>query len=448
MRICESVSSGGLATIDAPSRLEVENVALLSSVRTGPAFSDALRFAIEQRLFGLGLGRDALARAWYRRYDWIQTRRRLGAFGALRALIKRPARIAREAWRAAIRHGSAVQASHGTPRWIQWLQMTWLGIRRGLDPESYYRFWLYLPERRRNAHEYIQQHEAGLLYRVLAVREAMDDFYITEDKRRFDEWCSAHALPAVRCIARFAAGAVSPPGALVTLPPRDLFSKPVDSYGGAGAKRWTYSGHSTWHDPDGRTHDRASLIDALASQSREGGVLLQECLENDARIAHLSSGALCTARIITIRPVEGTPEIVCAVFRMATGGQSTDNFSIAGLAAPIHLVTGRLGVAVRSDPDLVIAAVASHPDTGATIEGSSLPWWPEAKALALHAHSKLPKIACVGWDVALTPTGPVLIEANWAPGARLAQAPSGVPLGATNFMRYLDDHMRRSFRCS
>jgi hypothetical protein len=133
---------------------------------------------------------------------------------------------------------------------------------------------------------------------------------------------------------------------------------------------------------------------------------------------------------------------------MATGRSSTDNFSISGIAAPVDLATGRLGPGVRADPRLIIAPVATHPDTGAAIAEAALPWWQEAAALALAAHAKLPAMACVGWDVALTPEGPVLIEANWAPGARLAQAPSGTPLGETNFMRYLDAHMRRSFERS
>ncbi|MGH9348711.1 MAG: sugar-transfer associated ATP-grasp domain-containing protein, partial [Vicinamibacterales bacterium] len=322
----------------------------------------------------------------------------------------------------------------------------WLGLRHGLDAESYYRFWLFRRERRRRAHRYIQQHEAGLLYRVLAVREAMDDFIVTEDKRVFERWCRRHAFPTVPVVAELHDGSVESPGAFVALPGRDLFSKPSASYGGAGARRWVYSGRGTWRGTDGAACDRSALLGALAAESRGGGVLLQECLENDAAVMHLSSGALCTVRIVTIRPPDGEPELVCAVYRMATGGNSTDNFSIAGLAAPVDLATGRLAAAVRSDPRLVIAPVSRHPDTGATIEGQVLPHWTEARALALDAHAKLLSMACVGWDVALTGSGPVLVEANWAPGARLAQAPSGVPLGDTNFMRYLDAHMRRSFR--
>jgi hypothetical protein len=118
---------------------------------------------------------------------------------------------------------------------------------------------------------------------------------------------------------------------------------------------------------------------------------------------------------------------------------------MAGLAAGVDLSSGCLGAAVRADPGLVIASMTAHPDTGAVIEGTPLPWWAEARALALLAHSRMRAIACVGWDVALTSSGPVLVEANWAPGARLAQAPSGMPLGETNFLRYLDAHMRESF---
>jgi hypothetical protein len=446
MHTCESVSDRRPPAADPPRRLEADNVALLEGVRSGPAWFAALRFEIEQRLLGLGLGRAGAARAWYRRYDWIQTRRRLGTIGALRALVKRPGRVLRDAWRAAAMHGAAVRDAHGTPCWQQRLQLLWLGLRFGLDPESYYRFWLFRPDRRHHADGYVQQHEAGLLYRTLAVREAMDDFSITEDKRLFERWCREHALPAVRTVAEFADGAAVPHGALVMLPGRDLFSKPIDSYGGSGARRWRYVRPGTWRSTDGDICDRSALFGALAAQSREGGILLQECLENDPQIAPLSSGALCTVRIVSIRPPDGEPELVCAVFRMATGDQSTDNFSIAGIAAPVNLRTGRLGPGVRSDPRLVVAPVGSHPDTGATIAGAYLPWWSEARTLALHAHERLSKMACVGWDIALTSAGPVLVEANWAPGARLAQAPSGIPLGETNFVRYLDAHMRRSFQ--
>ena len=445
MRTFETAPALRAPATEPPARLEVDNVALLSAVRTGPGRAAALRFAIEQRLFGLGFGAPAAARAWYRRYEWIQTRRRLGTLGALRALLKRPARVAREAWRAAAAHGEAVHAVHGVSVSAQRRQMFWLGLRRGLDPESYYRFWLFRPERRRKAHLYIQQHEAGLLYRVLAAREAMHDFYIADDKRLFAEWCRDQGLPTIASVAEFADGAMTSPREPVSLPRRDLFSKPVDNFGGAGARKWRYSGRGTWTSLDGDVCDGTRLLHELSVQSQAGAVLLQECLHNDPRVAHLSSGALCTVRVLTIRPPDGEPELACAVYRMAVGGNSTDNFSISGIAAPVELDSGCLGAGVQSDPQLLVAPVATHPDTGATIAGTRLPWWPEARQLALDAHGKLSALACVGWDIALTADGPILVEANWGPGARLAQAPSGVPLGETNFMRYLHAHMKRSF---
>ncbi|MGH9346048.1 MAG: hypothetical protein ACRD26_02170, partial [Vicinamibacterales bacterium] len=113
--LCAGAWDGRRIDAGQPPRLEADHVALLSGVRTGPERRAALRFAIEQRFFGLGFGRAGAARAWYRRYEWIRTRRQLGAGGAARALVKRPGRIAREAWRAVRLHGAAVRELHGTP---------------------------------------------------------------------------------------------------------------------------------------------------------------------------------------------------------------------------------------------------------------------------------------------------------------------------------------------
>jgi len=426
-------------------RLEAHNVRLLDGVRTGPGRWAALRFAVTQRVFGLGLGKEAAVRAWYRRYSWRLDRRELGRAGAALALLKTPPRVVRQAWRAAATHGPAVREAHGVPVRTQFLQLAWLGLRLGFDGDSYYRFWLFRRDRRRRAHRYIQMHEAAFLYRVLVVREAMDDFLITEDKRRFEPWCREHGLPTVPVLAEFADGCLVAPDPPRPLPARDLFSKPTDQYGGEGARRWRSVGGGRWADGAGGHYDHTALMAALAAQSRGGRVILQECLVNDPALAHLSSGALCTVRILTARPPGGAPEPVCALYRMSVGESSTDNFSVGGIAAPVDLATGRLGPGVRGDPRLLVAPVSRHPDTGAALDGSLLPYWEEAKALALRAHTRLRALACVGWDVALTPAGPVLIEGNFAPGARLAQAPSGVPLGETNYLRYLDAHLRRSF---
>ena len=46
---------------------------------------------------------------------------------------------------------------------------------------------------------------------------------------------------------------------------------------------------------------------------------------------------------------------------------------------------------------------------------------PEAIALAKEAAHEIPQVAHVGWDMAITPTGPAIIEGNDFPGTDLCQ---------------------------
>jgi hypothetical protein len=147
--------------------------------------------------------------------------------------------------------------------------------------------------------------------------------------------------------------------------------------------------------------------------------------------------------------VDTLPEAVLAVYRMPTGAAVADNFDLGAIAAPIDLATGRLGAGVQKLGDHAANAVATHPDTGARIAGHVLPDWARALDLARRAHRALPSprttAAIIGWDVVLTPAGPVLLECNAIPGVFLAQMPTGIPLGDTAYAAALVARLRATF---
>ena len=62
-----------------------------------------------------------------------------------------------------------------------------------------------------------------------------------------------------------------------------------------------------------------------------------------------------------------------------------------------------------------------HPDTHIRFVGYQLPMIPEAIALAKRAAREIPQMRHVGWDVAITPDGPAIIEGNEYPGTDLCQ---------------------------
>ena len=53
-----------------------------------------------------------------------------------------------------------------------------------------------------------------------------------------------------------------------------------------------------------------------------------------------------------------------------------------------------------------------HPDTGFVAKGFQVPFWKEILELTANAAAVIPQVGYIGWDVAITSDGPVLIEGN------------------------------------
>jgi hypothetical protein len=57
-------------------------------------------------------------------------------------------------------------------------------------------------------------------------------------------------------------------------------------------------------------------------------------------------------------------------------------------------------------------SVTSHPETGVRFEGFEIPFFERAVSLATELHRFFYGLATIGWDIAITPTGPAFIEGN------------------------------------
>lgn len=121
-----------------------------------------------------------------------------------------------------------------------------------------------------------------------------------------------------------------------------------------------------------------------------------------------------------------------------------DNFHAGGVAAKVDMRTGTLGRAtdVGMRPD--IGWRDRHPDTDAQITGRVLPLWAETRELATRAHAAFPDRLLIGWDVAITRDGPMLIEGNSGPDLDIIQRIHGEPLGNTRFGELIALHLRRA----
>ncbi len=211
--------------------------------------------------------------------------------------------------------------------------------------------------------------------------------------------------------------------------PDEWVVKPSGGYHGLGVRLLRRSGDRLIDDT-GRHLDAAELYGELRSHSEFGAWVVQERLRNHETIVGLVNvPTLQTVRIVTLVDRDGAVEVLYAVLRLAVSGGVSDNFvrgSTGNGLVDISVADGRLGsVKLARDDGYGFVRASRLPGSGVQVEGTSLPDWDATVALVRSAAEAFLPARTLGWDVALTPEGPVLVEANmfWWPRSGPDQGP-------------------------
>lgn len=155
----------------------------------------------------------------------------------------------------------------------------------------------------------------------------------------------------------------------------------------------------------------------------DGCGLVEECLVQHPGVNSLYEQSINTTRIVTVRR-NGKTTVVCAYLRIGNGGKAVDNFNSGGMITRVNIETGTL---MFDAVDKAGTIYTEHPVSHTPIKGFALPLWPQCLELAEKASSVIEQIGLVGWDVAITPNGPVLVEGNEFPGHDIYQMPPHTP---------------------
>jgi hypothetical protein len=149
-------------------------------------------------------------------------------------------------------------------------------------------------------------------------------------------------------------------------------------------------------------------------------------------------------RLVTVVNERGEFEPIYAVLRMAVGANTlVDNFHAGGIAAKVDMETGTLGRATDVGLRPEIGWRDRHPNTDAQITGRVLPLWSETLALAARGHAAFADRLLIGWDIAITAAGPVLIEGNSGPDLDIVQRVCAEPVGNARLGALIALHLRR-----
>ena len=126
-------------------------------------------------------------------------------------------------------------------------------------------------------------------------------------------------------------------------------------------------------------------------------------------VRKLYDNAVNSMRIITMLDKDQKAHCLYAVQKIGLNGSIIDNNC---MFAPVDIETGRILYPAQSGDTALGILYEEHPNTHVKIQGYQLPFVKEAVAMCLEAATVIPQVRYMGWDVAVTETGPVIIEGN------------------------------------
>ena len=183
----------------------------------------------------------------------------------------------------------------------------------------------------------------------------------------------------------------------------DFVMKPINGLGGTGVKKMNASEIENLEDFNDYLSKNEMLLEELIIQDKEWG--------------KISPKSINTIRVMTSN-VDGNVNIFCMIARIGNSINLQDNFHQGGSGVLVDTEKGILvGKAINKDNE----EFEIHPVSKVKFDGYKIPHFNEVVEIAKKAALKFPKTIVIGWDVAITDKGPLIIEGNNGPGFDLPQ---------------------------
>lgn len=148
----------------------------------------------------------------------------------------------------------------------------------------------------------------------------------------------------------------------------------------------------------------------------DSSVIMEELIVQSQVLSQFHPHSVNTVRINTYRKGKDV-RIFLPYFRIGRGENFVDNTNHGGILASIDLESG----VVEAAYDTQNNCYPQHPDTHVTFTGFQMPRWEEAKRIVVELALKFEYLQLLGWDLALTDNGWVVVEVNSDPGIKIAQ---------------------------
>lgn len=176
-----------------------------------------------------------------------------------------------------------------------------------------------------------------------------------------------------------------------------IIVKPVDATGGTGVEKYVYT-----------TDDDARMLYNKLLENKQ--LLVEECIKQHKDMNKLYKESVNTLRMFTFIK-DGKAYFLQAILKIGNGGV-IDNFSNGGMYTYVDDKGQVFAPAIDREDNIY----NEHPISKCKITEFKVPMFDEAINLVKECAKVVPEIAYVGWDVAISENGPVIVEGNCFPG--------------------------------
>lgn len=162
-----------------------------------------------------------------------------------------------------------------------------------------------------------------------------------------------------------------------------------------------------------------------------GELLMEEVIRQHPDLAAVCPGTVNTTRVTAF--FDGEQTHILAMAQKFGRGEVSDQMTFGGF----YTMLDDDGHAVGPGYDSHAHVHEVHPDSGLRIADFQLPMVEEVKAFVDQVARVVPQVQYVGWDIVVTPDGPVLVEGNWGAGV-YENKPSVTGIRTGHKQRYRD----------
>ena len=182
---------------------------------------------------------------------------------------------------------------------------------------------------------------------------------------------------------------------------QSVFIKPLAQYGGAGCFKIN-------------KNNLKAAIEHCSEYVIGKGYIHEEVILQHEVINKIHENCINSVRLLTYIDKTKIASVIVAYMRFGIGKSVVDNVSSGGFQVGIDIEKGTLQEKGYQDMEFGGAEFYKHPTSKFVFKDFKIPHFKEILDLTYKASHFLPD-RIIGWDIAITTNGPILIEANEYP---------------------------------